>query len=226
MENFLRTRVQARLDALGLNPFEAARRAGGERTFLNDILIGKKDTIRRAAIPRVADALDCDPEYLLGAQDVPRRAPSPSPGNPGNKPEKAPQGIRLVGIAEAGTWRLAGRSGASPALPIAPDPRHPAEVQVAYLVRGDHAAGLGATDGAVVVGVTGAQDRDAMCWSSGASAIWAKGARRKSRSGAQMAHGWNAKMLMGRSLVSTGKPQKSLRAQSLLIRFSNLKITS
>lgn len=40
MENFLGARVQSRLDAIGINPFEAARRAGGgERTFINDLLI-------------------------------------------------------------------------------------------------------------------------------------------------------------------------------------------
>lgn len=160
MENYLRTRIQERLDTLGINPFEAARRAGGERTFLNDLLIGKKDSIRRAAIPRVAAALDCDPEYLLGAQDAPRRPTDAPQRTPEIRPENAPGIVPLVGIAEAGTWRLAGRSGPSPALPIPPDPRHPASKQVAYLVRGDHAAALGATDGAVIVGVEGAGYRD------------------------------------------------------------------
>ncbi len=155
MENFLRSRVQSRLDALGINPFEAARRAGGERTFINDLLIGKKDSIRRSALPRVAEALDCDPEYLLGAQDAPRRGHAAHAKSPETAPGTAP----LVGIAEAGTWRLTGRAGPSPALPIAPDPRHPASAQVAYLVRGDHASAIGATDGAVVVGVTGANYR-------------------------------------------------------------------
>lgn len=157
VENFLRTRIRTRLDALGLNPFEAARRIPAERTFLNDLLIGKKSTIRQSAIPKVAAALECDPEYLLGAQDTPRRNRAQAPEK---SPENAPSGITLVGIAEAGTWRVAAHSGAVTALPISPDPRHPATEQIAVLVRGDHAAGLGAGDGSVVVGVKGAAFRD------------------------------------------------------------------
>jgi transcriptional regulator with XRE-family HTH domain len=153
VENFLRTRIQARLDDLGINPFEAARRSGGERTFINDLLIGKKDSIRRSAIPRVAEALDCDPEYLLGAQDAPRRIRRAAP-------EIAPDHVPLVGIAEAGTWRVTGRQTPPVPLPIQPDPRYPASSQIAYLVRGDHAASIGAGDGAVVVAVSGDGYRD------------------------------------------------------------------
>lgn len=158
MENLLRDRIRERLDALDINPFEAARKIGAERTFINDLLIGKKKTIRSAALPSVAQALDCDTEYLMGAQDIPRRT------TPAQRPQDralaAPQALPLAGVAEAGTWRAAPRSGPPPALPVAPDPRFPAAAQAAYLVRGDHAEWLGAPDGSVIVAVTGAGYRD------------------------------------------------------------------
>lgn len=157
MQNFIRDRIRDRLAATGLNPFEAARLAGHERTFINDLMIGKKSTIRQAAIPQVAAALDCDPEYLIGAQDEPRRM---SPQTREIAPLAGNTGLPLVGIAEAGTWRQDGAQIAPQSLPVPVDSRHPVSAQVAYLVRGDHAAALGATDGSVVVGLRGAEWRD------------------------------------------------------------------
>lgn len=161
MENFLRDRIRGRLEALGLNPFDAARRIGAERTFINDLLIGKKDSIRRAAIPKVAEVLDCDPEFLIGAQDTPRRVEAQAPPRtPENGPLAGATGVPLAGIAEAGTWRLAGAHAPSATLPLSPDPRYPPQDQIAYLARGDHGAWLCATDGAVILAVKGADFRD------------------------------------------------------------------
>ena len=50
--------VQARLNQLGRNPFEAARKGGLERSFINDILIGRKKSVRGDNIGRLATALD------------------------------------------------------------------------------------------------------------------------------------------------------------------------
>jgi transcriptional regulator with XRE-family HTH domain len=50
--------VQARLNQLGRNPFEAARKGGLERSFINDILIGRKKSVRGDNIGRLAAALD------------------------------------------------------------------------------------------------------------------------------------------------------------------------
>lgn len=161
MENFLRSRIRDRLEALNLNPFEAARRIPAERTFINDLLIGKKDTIRQSAIPKVAAALECDPEYLLGVQDKPRRQKADRPANPPEIPRDTPSPtVPLVGVAELGAWRPAGHTGPHQTLPLTPDPRHPAAAQVAYLLRGDYAAGMGATDGSILLAVRGAPYRD------------------------------------------------------------------
>lgn len=165
MENFLRERVRERLEATGLNPFEAARRIGNERTFLNDLLIGRKETIRQAAIPRVAAVLDCDPEYLLGAQATPRRtraspaeAIQPRPAT-GEAPQQA-VGLPLAGICEVGAWRTGADAIPPRRLPVAPDTRLPVEDQVAFLVRGTHADALGLADGDVVVALMGGAWRD------------------------------------------------------------------
>lgn len=142
MENYLRSRVRDRLEALGINAFEAARRIGVERTFLADLLSGKKDTIRPRAIAKVAEVLDCDPEFLIGAQATPRRAAVAVDGT-----------LPLAGICEAGVWRSPEADATPAALPIAPDPRFPRQRQAAYLIRGHHADELGLMDGDVLVAV-------------------------------------------------------------------------
>lgn len=147
MENYMRTRVRDRLAALGISAFEAARRVGAERTFLNDLLVGKKETIRPAAIGKVAEVLDCDPDYLIGAQATPR------------KPSGAAGMMPLAGVCEASAWRDQAGVTAE-VLPVAPDPRFPPERQAAYLVRGHHADELGIQDGDVLVAVEDAQPRE------------------------------------------------------------------
>lgn len=148
MENYMRARVRERLSALGISAFEAARRVGAERTFLNDLLVGKKETIRPSAIAKVAEVLDCDPDYLIGAQATPRKPTGIATGM-----------MPLAGIVEAGAWR--GPEGVPvEALPVAPDPRFPPERQAAYLLRGHHADELGLQDGDVLVTVADGQARD------------------------------------------------------------------
>jgi len=149
MHETLKTRVRERLNALGLNPFEAARKAGFERSYVNDLLIGKKSTIRQGGIDALAEALQCDPDYLTGLQAVPTAG------------EGADLRMPLAGIVEAGAWR---ELGADPGLtlPAMPDPRYPVDAQETYIVRGDHAAGFGITDGSaiVVVGMKTYRDGD------------------------------------------------------------------
>lgn len=139
----IKRRVEQRLQALGLNPFEAARIVGLERSYINDLLIGKKQTIRGKKLPALAQVLDCDPDYLLGRQPLPRLSSSPLQGS-----------LTVQGICEAGSWRDSSTPLAvPPGLHIEPDSRFPADVQSAYLVRGDHAAGLGITDGSLLCAV-------------------------------------------------------------------------
>jgi SOS-response transcriptional repressor LexA len=71
MANSLKDRVKARLDVLGINAFEAARRGGLERNFVNDILDNTKLSVRGVNLPKLATALECSIPYLLGEEDEP-----------------------------------------------------------------------------------------------------------------------------------------------------------
>jgi SOS-response transcriptional repressor LexA len=95
MAETLKTRVNSRLAALKINPFEAARRGGLERGFVNDILNDKKTSVRGANLAKLAKGLDCDQGYLLGAQDTPRAR--------GGSRNIAPLPIAFT--AEAGAFR-------------------------------------------------------------------------------------------------------------------------
>lgn len=65
MESLLKRRVEERLAALRTNAFEAARAVNFERNFINDILIGKKTTVRGPNLLKLAQALHCSADYLI-----------------------------------------------------------------------------------------------------------------------------------------------------------------
>ncbi|MEL4069551.1 hypothetical protein WKW50_05325 [Ochrobactrum sp. GPK 3] len=135
MSDVLRKRVQGRLDALGINAFEAAKRGGLTRNFFYELFRiengkYKKDRFNLKHLEAAAMALDCDPEYLTFEQRTPRRG-------------GVPDGIKLSGIAEAGALRSPGAGlpkGFTAA--VEADPRYPDDTQEVYQVRGGHAAGL------------------------------------------------------------------------------------
>ena len=74
--------VMARLRELDRNPFEAARLGGLERSFVNDILIGRKRTVRGKNLDRLARALDWDSRLLIEAAGRGR----------------SPEGLNLAGL--------------------------------------------------------------------------------------------------------------------------------
>lgn len=57
--------VQKRLAETEQNAFEAARRGGLDRYFINDILLGKKQSVRGNNLDKLAVALLCDPADLI-----------------------------------------------------------------------------------------------------------------------------------------------------------------
>ena len=78
MDTPLQKIVADRLDELGINPFEAARNGGLERSFINDILIGRKLSFRSNMTEKVARALQLDPTdltALIATPTVPRTVP-------------------------------------------------------------------------------------------------------------------------------------------------------
>lgn len=70
--------VMERLRELDRNPFEAARLGGLDRSFVNDILIGRKRSVRGDNLERLARALDWDSRILT---DAARRSRSPQGSN-------------------------------------------------------------------------------------------------------------------------------------------------
>lgn len=82
MPETLKDRVGKLLDERGINPFEAARRGGLERSFVNDIMIGRKESVRGANLEKLAVGLGTTAQYLLtgdGSDAVERKLPADEP---------------------------------------------------------------------------------------------------------------------------------------------------
>ncbi len=66
-----------RLAQLELGPIEAATAAGIERTFIRDIVDGRKKSVRADSMVKLARALKLDPARLADGELVPAVAPQP-----------------------------------------------------------------------------------------------------------------------------------------------------
>ncbi len=124
----LRQRIRARLDALEMSPFKAAEKIGKERNFLYDLLTGKKDMIRENTLEAVANALECDVDYLLGLRSAAVTASTTD--------------LMLAGFCELGVWYERPCTLQASNLSVGPDPRYAPEDQHLFLLRDAHAAGL------------------------------------------------------------------------------------
>jgi hypothetical protein len=91
----LRRTVMERLKELDRNPFEAARLGGLDRSFVNDILIGRKRSVRGENLERLARALDWDSRILM---DAARRGPSPSELDLGEPPPRPAANLDLFDV--------------------------------------------------------------------------------------------------------------------------------
>lgn len=65
MESALQTRVKERMDALGLNPFETAKRANLGASYVRDILRGKTRMPNAENIAKLAAVLATTADYLM-----------------------------------------------------------------------------------------------------------------------------------------------------------------
>ena len=138
----MKERVEERLKALELNPFEAATRVGLNRHFIDDILNGKKKSVRGKNLIKLAEALRCSPKYLTGEQDELGEPPvSAEPFTPKRSTAKF---LVVAGKCEAGTYRSRRIVGARPTetVPIPLDPRFDALEQAAFLVADGGLAGI------------------------------------------------------------------------------------
>ena len=146
MENPMKARVLARLAEMNLKPSSQAIRdaleaEGLNKTYLYELVSGRKSGIPQAKVPVIARVLGVTPDYLNGLT-----------------PSSAQAGVRIIGICEAGAWREPNQPRIEGPL-IIPDHRVRADRQVAYLVRGNHAENLGIGDAAIVVAGTGVPPR-------------------------------------------------------------------
>lgn len=87
--------VMERLRELDRDPFEAARLGGLERSFVNDILIGRKRSVRAENLERLARALDWDSRILT---DAARRSRSPKAFNLNWHPPRAEASLDLLDV--------------------------------------------------------------------------------------------------------------------------------
>lgn len=146
MQMIIAERITERLNALRLNQYEAATRGGFDRVFIYDLLSGKKNNIRRKNLEKLAVALECDPEYLLGQQPAPREGQPPIA-----RAAPAAPGLPFRGFVEAGVWRSAEAAPAEKMAPVDADQRFPVSQQSVFIVTGSHAAQLGIAAGSAVV---------------------------------------------------------------------------
>lgn len=141
-------RVQERVNASSKSEYDLAIDGGFSRNYIYDILNGRKAKVHSSKITKLADALDCDPEYLRSQQDSPRR----SPGS---------RGIFWAGVCETGVWRSsASRASIEPVgpPPVDPDPRFPGLKNLVFLAMGDGMAGAGIAPGSIISAI------DAAAW--------------------------------------------------------------
>lgn len=101
MENLLKIVVQNRLRALDLGPIEAATAAGLERTFIRDIVEGRKETIRQSSLAKLAAALRWSPTQLNAAL----AGQVPTESDEITAVDAALIPVRVQGTVEAGSWR-------------------------------------------------------------------------------------------------------------------------
>lgn len=94
--------VRIRLDQLKLSPIEVATRHGVERTFVRDILAGRKKSVRADKMPLLAEVLQLDLSALSRGELLPVEEASPEFIEPedDNLPKK--HFIPLMGFIGAG----------------------------------------------------------------------------------------------------------------------------
>ena len=140
----LKTRVQRRLQELGITAAEATRRGKLSRTLIYDILDGRKENVRADNAAKLAQALDADVDFLSGTQAEPRRMDGYRRSLDGARDIRM---VRVVGDVAAGVWNestafgvydpdLPSEFDAYPPVPVVPDPRYKGLAQFAVRVVG------------------------------------------------------------------------------------------
>lgn len=142
-------RIEARLQALRINQFEAAERAGKHSHFIYDFMIDRKRSFKGDGPIRLAQALQCSVEYLTGESDDVGLPPATGPIFTRST---TTTGLPVAGVVEAGVFR---RPGAiklpSGEIPVPPFPMYPPEDQAAFIVKGGGLDERGISPGMILV---------------------------------------------------------------------------
>lgn len=132
METSLQKRLKIRMDMLGLNALQTAKRAGLGDSFVRDILRGKTRSPSSENIAKLAAALETTPDWFI----VEGEAKSPADGV---RPAEL-VGLSVVGKIQAGTWldrSIVDDDGEYETIPVARDPRFPRARQYGLQISGD-----------------------------------------------------------------------------------------
>jgi phosphopantothenoylcysteine decarboxylase/phosphopantothenate--cysteine ligase len=89
--------VEERLSALKKRPITAAIEVGLERSYLRDLIVGKKQTIRADMIEKVADAIGATPQQLIALQSGETPAMPAEPAVVGQSPAKGKRILLIIG---------------------------------------------------------------------------------------------------------------------------------
>lgn len=108
--NKLQELVTNRLEELGLGPVEAAVQGGLERTYIRDIVKGRKQTVKSDKIELLAKALRLSADALALGKSVPVEEPASDEANdvPKSDVKIAQMDMtigRVAGVVEAGAFR-------------------------------------------------------------------------------------------------------------------------
>lgn len=131
METSLQKRLKFRMDYLGLNAFQTAKKAGLGDSFVRDILRGRTRSPSAENLAKLAAALDTTPEYFT-LETEPSVAPVPL--------TPPITGLNVIGDIQAGTWldrSIFDEVHEHEIIPVARDPRFPHSKQYALRVKGD-----------------------------------------------------------------------------------------
>lgn len=129
METSLQKRLKIRMDMLGLNAFQTAKKAGLGDSFVRDILRGKTRSPNAENLSKLAAALETTPDWFLGQSD-----------DDALKRVKSVGGLDVVGRIQAGNWvdrSIIDEDAEHEIIPVARDPRFPHARQYALAVVGD-----------------------------------------------------------------------------------------
>lgn len=143
--------MEKRLDEIGTNAFAAAERVGFERTYISDLILGRKKSINRRMLHRLAITLECDPAYLTRERETPGMPPI-DPAIPPLMPARMPE-VMIAGEIERGVFRTRAAERSGTLAMVAPDRRYLGAPQEAYRIACDSYEKLGMPKGCTVVSV-------------------------------------------------------------------------